>query len=307
MKAFIKRILLLFLPIFLLMVIAEYEMHRQPNSYKYKHHWMQKNASRVDCLILGSSHTYYGVRPDLLSKHGFSLANVSQTLPIDRDLLLYYSGKYDSLKNVIVPISYFSLFQPPMQSAEFGEPFRYNYYTMYMGFPSKWYELQRHFEIFSHDVFVEKLKKRIKSKMQGEVSEKDCDEFGWHQAAHLAENWSESAGRVAAERHRMKTEKYLDYNLNALCEIIMFCKKNGIIISLITTPVNSLYSKNVDITQLRIMQNAIDSVSLKYDVPYYDYFEDMRFVNEDFYDPDHLSDVGAEKFSMILKEDIFGS
>lgn len=213
MKTFIKRLLLFFLPILLFAVIVEYEMRRQPNSYRYKHRWMLENASQVDYLVLGSSHTYFGVKPNLLSEHGFSLANVSQTIPIDRDLLFHYSRYYDSLKNVIIPISYFSLFEPPMQSAEFGESFRYNYYTMYMGFPSKWYALQRHFEIFSHDAFMEKLKREIREKIQGIESGKDFDEYGWHQAVHLNANLSESVGRAAAERHRMKGKEYLNYNL----------------------------------------------------------------------------------------------
>lgn len=306
MKIFLKRLFLFFLPILLFVVIAEYAIRQLPNSYKYKHHWMQENAFQVDCLILGSSHTYYGVKPDLLSEHGFSLANVSQTIPVDRDLLFQYSMCYDSLRSVIVPVSYFSLFQPPMESPEFGEPFRFNYYTIYMDFPSKWYELQRHFEIFSYDAFVKKLKKEIKGIILGTEIKKEFDEYGWFRAIHEDANWSEDVARAAVERHRMKDGKYLNYNLSALCDIILFCKKNGIYISLITTPTHPLYSRNVDALQMSIMQSVIDSVSSKYNIPYHNYFNDNRFEDADFYDPDHLSDVGAEKFSLILKKDIMG-
>ena len=39
-------------------------------------------------------------------------------------------------------------------------------------------------------------------------------------------------------------------------------------------------------------------------VPYFDYLKDPRFVADDFYDSNHLSDIGAEKFTKILNEDI---
>ena len=37
---------------------------------------------------------------------------------------------------------------------------------------------------------------------------------------------------------------------------------------------------------------------------YLDYLKDPRFIANDFFDSNHLSDIGAEKFTKILNEDI---
>ena len=42
----------------------------------------------------------------------------------------------------------------------------------------------------------------------------------------------------------------------------------------------------------------------EYNLPYFDYLKDTRFVADDFYDSDHLSDVGAIKFTKFLDKDI---
>ena len=39
-------------------------------------------------------------------------------------------------------------------------------------------------------------------------------------------------------------------------------------------------------------------------IAYFDYREDTRFVDDDFYDQSHLSEIGAEKFTRLLMDDI---
>ena len=42
----------------------------------------------------------------------------------------------------------------------------------------------------------------------------------------------------------------------------------------------------------------------EFDIPYFDYLRDQRFCANDFYDSNHLSDIGAIKFTKILNDDI---
>ena len=53
------------------------------NPYKFKHEWMSRNAGDVEILVLGSSHTYYGINPALFDSKAFNLANVSQIFHYD--------------------------------------------------------------------------------------------------------------------------------------------------------------------------------------------------------------------------------
>ena len=91
----------LFLAIMLsIIAVAEMVSRAYPNSYAYKKAWMDANAERVRTLILGGSHTYYAVKPDLLGANAFSLANVSQAPEYDYWLLSTYIHRCKNLKTV---------------------------------------------------------------------------------------------------------------------------------------------------------------------------------------------------------------
>ncbi len=79
-----------------------------PNPYKYE--WMQENAEEVETLVLGSSHTFYGIRPEFFDSKTFNLANVSQGMKQDLFLIKYWANRYKNLKYVIFPISFFTWF-----------------------------------------------------------------------------------------------------------------------------------------------------------------------------------------------------
>ena len=73
---------------------------------------------------------------------------------------------------------------------------------------------------------------------------------------------------------------------------------------LITTPCWHTYYENVNQQQITKMYELIKQIQMDYNVPYLDYLKDNRFVSEDFGDPQHLSDNGAEKFTKILQQTI---
>ena len=53
------------------------------------------------------------------------------------------------------------------------------------------------------------------------------------------------------------------------------------------------------------MESFVAFLKQKYpNVEYYDYSTDKRFVDEDFKDASHLTNIGANKFSKIIKEEI---
>ncbi len=73
---------------------------------------------------------------------------------------------------------------------------------------------------------------------------------------------------------------------------------------LITTPCWHTYYENVNQQQISKMYELIKQIQMDYNVPYLDYLKDNRFVSEDFADPQHLFDNGAEKFTKILQQTI---
>ena len=70
MKYFIKYITLFCIPVIIVIIAIEICDRRLPNTYKFKYEWMQQNANEVETLILGSSHSYYGIQPKYLKGIG---------------------------------------------------------------------------------------------------------------------------------------------------------------------------------------------------------------------------------------------
>jgi hypothetical protein len=272
-----------------------------PNTYKYKYEWMQKNANEVETLILGNSHTYYGIQPKYLKGNAFNLANPSQLLEQDLFLLKYWSDKYVKLKTVILPISYFTLFAKGLEFG--GASYRCRYYRIYMDcdlYPS--YSFSYNFEIAESKTALFKLRKFI----FGTNEEVDwfCDEYG-NEAFNCISNkeveWNKNDQRDAASA---KTWEYTQKNYRILEDMIKFCIDRDINLVLITTPCWHTYCSFLEDSQLKKMHSIIHELQQKYEFPYFDYLQDKRFTADDFFNGSHLSELGELKFTKILDEDI---
>lgn len=79
-----------------------------PNSYNHKQALLSSNKD-ASALVLGSSHALYGINAAELGKDAINLANTSQSIFIDEQLLKKYMETHRAPKVVIEPVSYFSL------------------------------------------------------------------------------------------------------------------------------------------------------------------------------------------------------
>ena len=258
---------------------------------------MQQNANEVETLILGSSHSYYGIQPKYLKGKAFNLANPSQLLEQDLFLLKYWSDKYMKLKTVILPISYFSLFAKDLAS------YRCRYYRIYMDcdlYPS--YSFSYNFEIAEPKTALFKFRKYI----FGISEEVDwfCDKYGneaFNSISNRMADWNKNDKRDAASA---KTWEYIQKNYRILEDLIKFCKDRDINFVMITTPCWHTYCSYLEKRQLKKMYSIIHELQQKYEFPYFNYLQDNRFIANDFFNGSHLSEIGEIKFTKILNEDI---
>lgn len=302
MKKFLLYCFIFIIPLATMAVIVELRIRQVSNPYKYKYEWMQKNADNVETLVFGSSHTFYGIRPEFLGGNAFSLANVSQDNKQNLFLLKYWAKRYKNLKTIIVPISFSTWFGRGMEYSR--ESYRCRYYTIYMDCDLYLLSLPYYFELTNFGTAKMKIRKIIQ-----EDDKPDYDEYGWGTYYKLSkknmtkwENGTEA--EAAVKRHTAKTWNYINRNYSTLKDIADFCKKNNIQLVLITTPCWHSYYDNLDQRQFSKMHELTDSFRKEYNLLYYDYMKDKRFVADDFYDSNHLSDIGAEKFSKLLNNDI---
>lgn len=144
---------------------AEWIAESIPNSYVYKHEYMEAHGGEIKTLILGSSNAYDGLNPSELPA-AFNLANSSQTLEDDYRLLAKYIDSMDSLKTVIVGLGYQSL-------GEAQETHRRTYYTIYMDLYPRWPISKNSFEAFNLELLTKKI---IKYAVSRDVTR--CDSLG---------------------------------------------------------------------------------------------------------------------------------
>lgn len=306
MKKFLKYSLLFLIPVIVFLVSTEYLLRQFPIPYKYKYEWMQKNADNVETLVFGSSHCFYGICPKFFESKAFSLANVSQGWAQDLFLLEYWADRYKNLNSIIVPISSYSWFSPGLEFG--GESYRCRYYRIYMDCNLYPFFSLYNLEISDYTAAKNKMKSLIYSTFIKKAGW-GCDEYGWSAAYPLSGknmiNWNNGTEADAAvKRHTAKSWDYIEQNYAKIKEMAEFCKKRNINMVLVTTPCWHSYYDNLPQEQLSKMYELTHKIQKEYNLPYFDYLKDKRFEADDFYDSNHLSDVGAIKFTKILNEDI---
>lgn len=300
MNRFLLRTALFALMVLATLLAGEAYVRQYPNPARDKHQWMLQHAGEVETLVLGSSHTFYGVRPDMLGPHAFSLAMVSQTYRYDDYLLQHYA--MPRLRTVILPFSYFSLYDDFELMPD--EPFTATRYRIYMDCDiHPWLSLW-HLECAQGAAFKEKLR----SLWKPAVMTWDSLGFGTnYTAASRLEEWDNGAHRAEANTHPTDIPS-VTVNTQALRHIMDFCKERGVRLILLSTPCMPSFVAHQDSMQTAFNERTLQSLLSEHpEVVRLDWTADSAFRRPaegfpDFYDSDHLSLEGATRLSERLRE-----
>ncbi len=302
MKTFLKYCLLFVLPFLIAAITVEFTTRQVPNPYKYKYEWMQQNAEEVEVLVLGSSHTFYGIRPEFLGGKAFNLANVSQGPKQDLYLLKYWAGRYRNLETVIFPISSSSWW---VRDLEYSiESYRCRYYKIYMDC-----DLYPDLSLYNLEISDWRTAKEKFTKFFSGDSDPGYDKYGWGNTYKLSEKkmdkWNDGTeAEAAVKRHTIKNWEHVNHNDTLMKELAEFCRSHHVQLVLISTPCWHAFYDNLNDKQLTKTYELTHQFIKEYNLPFFDYLKDPRFEADDFYDSNHLSDVGAIKFTKILEKDM---
>lgn len=293
------RALLFFLPLLLLLAVAECALRSMPNTYRIKSDGMAAAAPELQTIVLGASHTLMGINPALLSTKAYNLAGVSQTLDIDCALLASYLPQTPQLQCVVVCADAGILFDPPLSQGT--ESFRCTYYNLYTPVPriGNWPRLA--FETASYTG----AKEKIKSWFRGEGLQIDAGGFYTGYTPDLSDTTAFTI-KQAAERtayHLSKGFKHLDDNRRLLFELYEQCQKHNLRFILITTPTHPLYQDALPDSARTAVSATLGKFRGRPKSLVLDYSSDKRFTTADFFDLDHLNTRGAAKFTRILSKE----
>gem|GEM_PF-3266885 len=296
-----------------------------PCAYEKKARLMDK-ARHTDVVTLGSSHGLFGIRPDFMSRSAINLANTSQPLLFDDQILTKVVSEPNNLKLAIIPVSYFSLYNDLISNREeLRDPF----YSRYMGVSQRnaW---ERLIDIRYSSLAAAYGANYLKWPLQGHRSFFDLptlDDYGWgSRSQELAVGKiSKSDGKARVRWHeKTMRRKFRPRNERAIEHMLTECKKRDISVLIVMMPVFSTYSDHVNTSRVArnvkyfssLQTNSLNATTPRSaEVPsdylgnhsasvrFANYFTDPRFTQKDFADNDHLNQTGAARFTRILEEE----
>ena len=305
-----RRTVILLLLLFVIFEIPfEMTILNHKNSYWIKQRAIKAFGKDVECVAVGMSHAAYGVAADYFNCKALNLANVSQSMGIDCELVKTAINKCPNLKLVIMDVSYssfaYSIFTEP------GEPWRDCYSWLYTGASeAQWWQriLDPKYYVPSLLFGSEKIWKILRFKLKDKDA-KDIDEStfvtprGWILVFHEPV-FSNKNGFDRVKFHEKQCrDELIKTNQERLTEVLEQCKKHNIKVLFLTLPVWKTYSQHMNKSRWNISRSIVQNYCNKYGCDYGDYLEDSRFVDADFVDDDHLSIAGALKMSKILQKE----
>ena len=282
---------------------TEYFLRRLPNVIKYKDSYLTAHAKDIQVLILGSSHPYAGIDPDLFDKDTFNASFVSQCLQLDWQIFNKYKEELVSLETIILPIAYFSLWYKLSDSIE---AWRMKDYVINYGIKSDIFIHKSHLLSSPLDSIINLFDYYIKRK-----TDLSCTEKGMSKRNVLEKNkkYQDNSQR-RADQHTYnitsaEKRRLYDENLSILERFAEYCLQNNIQLIIVIMPAYKSYREKLNHEQLNNMYNTIERVVLSYDfIDFIDLFDDQNFQIEDYMDSDHLNSAGTLKISEILNNSI---
>lgn len=304
MRRFLIKTTIFLLPILLAGAAMEWLLYGIPNEYRSKNAAMARGGDRIHTLVLGSSHTYYGINPDLMPEGVYNSAFVSQSLRYDSAILATRLDALPRLRTVVIPISYFSLF---FQLESGQASILAKNYKLHLGIGTPPPPLERLEIVHSR---LEKSIHRIRRHYLDRDTTPPCSpSTGWGIAPARRANDMAASAKVEAGRHigyvRTGRSAHLAENVQCLRGILRLCQARGIKVFLVTLPTTPHYAALLDPSIWREIKDSVGNiVSGHPHAAYLDYSGADGFDDSDYFDADHLDSSGAAKFTALLAKSL---
>ncbi|MBR5441179.1 MAG: hypothetical protein IKV37_06475, partial [Prevotella sp.] len=280
----------------------------RPNEYSYKRAYVEEHIGDIRYLLLGNSHIVHSLKPDILGDGVFNMAIESRHLVYDVELAKRYVPQMDQLELLIIPLGYGRFY--------FGRGTKYNprdtknnrerKETTHKCMYYKYMDIRVDGFWYWSELLNSKLD-YMKRFLKNDKDARACDSLGYVEL-HLKRNdrWSNWSLPKIVDMTIVANRKSQDLLYERFCTLAELAKNQGAKLIILVTPKYKTYNNSKNPVVMKEMESFMASLKQKYsNVECYDYSTDKRFVDEDFYDSHHLNDIGANKFSNIVKEEIF--
>tara|TARA_R110000787_G_scaffold184181_5_gene296057 strand:+ start:3506 stop:4291 length:786 start_codon:yes stop_codon:yes gene_type:complete len=253
----------------------------------YSKYRLLLDKKEAEVLILGNSHTFFGINPEKSSYSMINLANKGRKIETDYHILKENIHKIENIKYVIIPISHCKMHATPL-----GEQEKRLYYN--------YYKLEEYKQVFYKNSLVlnEPFRELIDDMF---FKNNKINNLGWRASKAVYKR------DTIAIKKRLKLSEPSIYNgenvfcnLELIIEMKNLCLQNNKKLILLVPPYhpdyyefsNVVYQKNV-ISQLKKLSERERIIFVN--------GRDLNIVNDNLFEnSDHLNMNGATIFTQKL-------
>lgn len=296
MKKFILRTIYISLPLLIGWAILEAMYRFVPNNYSAKHEGLKANKN-AEVFILGNSHSFYGIHPEIMANNTYNASNISQGLLFDKLIFDEYIANRSKAKAIVLNADYTTFYEGSENSEFLWRRYFYTHF-LHLDVPgiSK-LDPKRYSLALSprFNLSFESIKLYLNN---GTLQQCNAHGNGNNIGVNETINNVETAEMVV-QKHSERKEVSAE-NISFMKDIIAAAGKQNIHVLIVSMPVTSHYISFTDKNKLKTIRNICHEAQQNENVTYIDLFNDPRFNNDDFHDPDHLNNEGAKKCTAII-------
>ena len=302
---FLQRVALFSGMILLLILVVEGMLRQVPNIYAYKQSLVEQQGGRMKHIILGSSVVDCSLNPQIIADSTYNLAIAGQWYRYSLAFLEKNLDKLPCLDCIVFGACYHSFWCDDSPEQDIRSFVSHRVY-MDIGHADG---LLSYSELLTSGSLS--LRKWSKYYLQRRPT-MHCDSLGLDHGYHSSKRGGEWKTEIPEDAlaqtmslDASANEELFAANSERLNRLAELCEQKGLRLIFVIPPVHPLYWEHSKQAQWNRVDAALAAVAMRWDcVEYRNYAHDARFVDDDFFDGNHLnSDVGGAKFSLIVKED----
>lgn len=300
MKKLCTKIILFLIPVIAIWVGLELFYRLVDTNFTEKDKQIRTEFKDAEILILGNSHSLFGINPSHFDRRTYNISNVSQTLYFDEIIFNTYVSELPELKAIVVNISYFSLTE---DKNPLGDAWRKYFYKhqMHLEVP-----IVSKFDVSNYSLATSRRFKKSADLVEayikkGTVVSVYPNGYGKQDESDIVPD-KDVIAKIIANKHE---DGFLDFreNTQRVINIIETCKKLNIKVFLIEMPVYRHYYDLLKNEKKDKIVATLQRLEANYsNTQYLKLSQDSRFTSNDLRDADHLTNEGAEKASLIINQ-----
>lgn len=316
MKLFLKKIFVLF-AVLLILLLGLNLIYINTDYYKNLNDMgkFAKVPDHIDVVNFGASHSEWAFSwENYESFHGVSMALGAQTHVYDEALFDYYADRMDENTTVILDVMFKSLYEQEPNE----KPMPTNITRYYQVLPNQYIKqwdlvdaIQYKYipVLGNRENIISKITKtwfnNTETMLESSIEDTLVGEptqvlSGWEKDAMFAEGKRRASVFMEASGDQSHGEQY-----DALVRIIEKCKERNIQVILTSAPILPCNYEGYSEKFLAKFYMDIQEICETYNVEYFDYTRDERFLTDYrwYRDTDHLNEYGRKIFTQQFLED----